>query len=302
MEQGVAGPQSLPRKNAVLRALRSLSPKAWVGLCIVLFAVFVACAAPWLAPHKPDAQDLLNMLLPPMWSANGNPDFPLGTDGLGQCILSRAIYGARVAIVVAVSAASGAMLLGVVMAMLAGYFGGWVDRIIGYVVDLWMSFPPVVLSLVLMVGLGTGVVNVILAIVLVDWTRFCRVVRSDVIVVRRRQYVAAARLLGFGHWKTMWREILPAVGPLIITLFTLEMGVAVIVEAILSFVGLSVSAGTVAWGVMIADSRDYLHEAPWGMLTPVFCIFLLVLGCNALGDGLRESLDPALREREKEQG
>jgi len=288
------------RKRFSLHALSRVSPKAWVGLAIVLFALFVACAAPWIAPHNPNDQDLLNMLLPPMWADGGISSYPLGTDGLGQCIFSRAIYGTRIAILVAVSAAMGSMLVGVFMAMLAGYFGGWIDRIIGYVVDLWMSFPPVVLSLVLMVGLGTGVVNVILAIVLVDWTRFCRVVRSDVIVVRRRQYVVAARLLGFGHLKTILGEILPAVAPLIITLFTLEMGVAVIVEAILSFVGLSVSADTVAWGVMIADSRNYLHEAPWGMLTPVLCIFFMVLGCNTLGDGLRESLDPALRERNRD--
>lgn len=278
--------------------LRRLSTKVWVGLFLVSLGLFVAVAAPWLAPHPPDDQDLLNMLLPPMWSANGLSAYPLGTDGLGRCILSRALYGTRVALLVAISASTGAMLLGVLMALLAGYFGGWLDRIIGYIVDLWMSFPPVVLSLVLMVGLGTGVENVILAIILIDWTRFCRVIRSDVIVIRRRQYVTAATLLGFSHLRTILREVLPAVVPLIITLFTLEMGVAIIVEAILSFVGLSVSADTVAWGMMIADARNYLHDAPWGMLTPVLFIFLLVLGCNTLGDGLRESLDPALRDRE----
>jgi len=271
-----------------------LSPKIWLGGSIVALALLTALAAPWLAPHPPDAQDLLNMLAPPMWAQDGLADYPLGTDGLGRCVLSRTLYGTRIALLVAVTAACGAMLLGVTMALLAGYFGGWLDRLIGYVVDLWMSFPPVVLSLVLMVGLGTGVQNVILAIILIDWTRFCRVVRADVLVVRRRAFVAAARLLGFSHLRTLLREVLPAVMPLIITLFTLEMGVAVIVEAILSFVGLSVSADTVAWGVMIADARNYLNDAPWGMLLPVLCIFTLVLGCNTLGDGLRESLDPAL--------
>jgi len=274
------------------------SAQAWLGAGLVTLALFVALAAPWLAPHAPDEQDLLNMLAPPMWSDNGLADYPLGTDGLGRCVLSRALYGTRVAMLVAVCAAAGAMLLGVLMALLAGYFGGWTDRIIGWVVDLWMSFPPVVLSLVLMVGLGTGVENVILAIVLIDWTRFCRVVRAEVLVVRQRAYVTAARLLGFSHLRTLAGEVLPAVAPLIITLFTLEMGVAVIVEAILSFVGLSVAEHTVAWGVMIADARTTLHDAPWGMLTPVLCIFLLVLGCNTLGDGLRDSLDPALGSRQ----
>lgn len=263
MKSNSMAPAARPWTSGARRLAGRLSAKVWVGLCVVALGAFVALAAPWLAPHSPDEQDLINMLLPPMWSANGLAEYPLGTDGLGRCILSRALYGTRIAMLVAVTASTGAMLLGVLMALLAGYFGGWLDRIIGYVVDLWMSFPPVVLSLVLMVGLGTGVGNVILAIVLIDWTRFCRVVRSDVIIVRRRQYVTAARLLGFSHVHTLLREVLPAVAPLIITLFTLEMGVAIIVEAILSFVGLSVSADTVAWGMMIADARNYLHDAPW---------------------------------------
>ena len=152
-----------------------------------------------------------------------------------------------------------------------------------------------VLSLLLMVGLGTGVGHVVLAIVLVDWTRFCRVVRSDVIVTRQRDYVTAARLLGFGHLRTILREILPAVAPLIITMFSLEMGVAVIVEATLSFVGLSVGADVPAWGVMIADGRGYVHEAPWAMIAPMIAIFAAILAFNLLGDGLRSALDPRLR-------
>lgn len=281
--------------------MKSMLRAAWastrvrVGGGIVLVMTFAALLAPWLAPNDPQAQDLLATLLPPGWSTEGNWQYPLGTDSLGRCTLSRVIHGARVALVVAFVAATGAMLLGGAAALVAGYFGGKLDWLIMRVVDMWMSFPPVVLSLLLMVGLGTGVVNVILAIVLVDWTRFCRVVRSEVLVVRRRDYVNAARLLGFSHLQTILREVLPAVAPLVMTLFALQMGIAVIVEAILSFVGLSVPASTTAWGMMIADARSYMHQAVWGMIAPIAAILVTVLGFNVLGDGLRQSLDPRLR-------
>jgi peptide/nickel transport system permease protein len=162
-----------------------------------------------------------------------------------------------------------------------------------------MSFPPVILSLILMVGLGTGLRNVILAIVLVDWTRFCRVLRAEVLVVTRRDYVAAARLIGFSHWRTITREILPATTPLLITLISLEMGIAVIVEAVLSFVGMSVGPNTPAWGQMIADARQNIYDSPWNLVFPILMIFITVLGFNVLGDGLRRTLDVRLTETQR---
>ena len=145
--------------------------------------------------------------------------------------------------------------------------------------------------------MGVGVNKVALAIVLVDWTRFYRVLRSEVIVVMHRDYIAAARLLGFTHNQIIWREILPATVPLLITLLSLEMGIAVVVEAILSFVGLSVEANVPAWGVMIADARNYVHEDAWGLMLPILAVFFTVLGFNLLGDGLRRTLDPRLQLR-----
>ena len=194
-------------------------------------------------------------------------------------------------------AAIGAALLGTTLALLAGYFGGWIDRVISHFVDLWMSLPPVVLSVTLMVGFGTGVGNVILSIVLVDWTRFCRVVRSEVMVVARKDFVSAAKLLGFGNLRIIMREILPSVAPLVITLFTLQVGIGIIVEAILSFVGLSVPADVPAWGQMIAQARNYMYQAPWGIILPILAMFVTVLGFNLLGEGLRVTLDPRLRRR-----
>jgi peptide/nickel transport system permease protein len=284
------------RKPArLVRRLRSLN--LWIGAAIVLGVTACALFAPWLAPHDPLNQDLLHMLTPPAWMAGGDPAFPLGTDSLGRDVLSRLLYGSRVALTVAVIAAFGAGVVGSALAILAGYFGGWVDRTISYLVDLWMSFPPVVLSLVLMVSLGVGIDNVILSIVLVDWTRFCRVVRAEVMVVRQRDYVLAAQLLNLSHLRIMLREIVPAALPLMITLFSLEMGVAITVEALLSFIGLSVPANVTAWGVMIADARVSMHEAPTGLLFPMLAIVVTVLGCNLLGDGLRVALDPRMRGR-----
>ena len=263
------------RKVAALRSGRVI-----VGLAIV--AVVLACAlfAPLIAPHDPEEQNLISTLLPPAWSAAGDPTYILGTDSLGRDVLSRLLYGARVAMTVAMLASLGAMLAGATLAHIGGYFGGKVDWLIGRAVDVWMSFPPVVLSLVLMTGLGAGVRSVILAIVLVDWTRFCRVLRAEVLVTTRQDYVAAARLVGFSHWRTLTREILPATLPLLITLVSIEMGIAVIVEAVLSFVGMSVGA----------------NQSAWNLILPMLAIFVTVLGFNLLGDGLRRTLDPRLMQ------
>lgn len=282
---------------ALPRWLRS--GRVLIGLLILLFVVACALFAPYIAPNDPNEQNLIATLLPPAWADGGDPAFPLGTDSLGRCVLSQLIYGARLALTVALIASFGAMIIGAVLAHIAGYFGGWVDWLIGRVVDIWLSFPPVILSLILMVGLGTGVQNVILAIVLVDWTRFCRVLRSEVIVVTRRDYVAAARLLGFSHWRTVTREIAPATFPLLITLLSLEMGVAVVVEAILSFVGMSVGADIPAWGQMVADARQNIYQAPWNLICPILAIFVTVFGFNVLGDGLRRTLDPRLSQTER---
>jgi peptide/nickel transport system permease protein len=270
------------------------SPRVLVGFCVVAVVGLVALFAPQLAPHDPNEQALVSTLLPPAWSAGGDPSFPLGTDSLGRCVLSRLIYGARVAMTVALVASFGAMLIGAFLAHIAGYFGGWVDWLIGRMLDIWMSFPPVILALILMVGFGTGLRNVILSIILVDWTRFCRVLRSEVLVVARRDYVAAARLIGFSHARIMLREILPATAPLLITLLSLEMGIAVVIEAILSFVGLSVSAETPAWGQMIADGRLSIYQSAFNLIFPILAIFITVFGFNLLGDGLRRRLDVRL--------
>lgn len=267
----------------------------WIGggLC-VLFAL-LAIFAPLIAPHDPLEQDLINSLLPPVWLPDNDPTFLLGTDSLGRDLLSRLIYGARIALTVAVLAAAFAALLGTVLGLIAGYYGGWADALISRLVDIWMSFPAVLLSIVLVAVMGTGLHSVVIAIGIIDWTRFCRVIRAETMAQKNRDYVSAAQSLGLRGSTVLWKEILPNVFPLLCTLVFLEMGIAVVVEAILSFVGLSLSSDAPTWGGLIEEGRQYLHEAWWVMLAPTLCIIVLVLSLNTFGEALRKSLDPVMR-------
>ena len=264
------------------------------GFGVLVALLVLAVFARWLSPHDPIEQDLLNTLAAPAW-LGGQRAFPFGTDSLGRDILSRLIYGARVALTVAFVAATLAGLLGTALGLTAGYLGGWVDNVISRLVDIWMSFPAVLLSIVLAAVLGAGLHIVIIAIVVIDWTRFCRVVRAEVLVQREQDYVAAAITIGLTPGKILFGEVLPNVAPLLLTLFTLELGIAIVVEAILSFVGLSASSGIATWGGMIAEGRQYVNQAWWLMALPMVCVIVAVLGMNALGDGLREALDPVER-------
>ena len=264
------------------------------GFGVLVALLVLAVFARWLSPHDPIEQDLLNTLAAPAW-LGGQRAFPFGTDSLGRDILSRLIYGARVALTVAFVAATLAGLLGTALGLTAGYLGGWVDNVISRLVDIWMSFPAVLLSIVLAAVLGAGLHTVIIAIAVIDWTRFCRVVRAEVLVQREQDYVASALTIGLTPGKILFGEVLPNVAPLLLTLFTLELGIAIVVEAILSFVGLSAASGIATWGGMIAEGRQYVNQAWWLMALPIVCVIVAVLGMNALGDGLREALDPVER-------
>lgn len=210
-------------------------------------------------------------------------------------MLSRLIHGTRIALLVAFIAAGLAALVGTALGLLAGWYRGWVDAVISRLVDIWMAFPPVLLSILLVAVFGAGVHSVIAAIVIIDWTRFCRVVRSETMAQAQMDYVTAAKVLGFSRFKILIGQILPNVGPVLIALISLEMGIAVIVEAILSFVGLSVSSDTPTWGGMIAQGRQIIYQGWWVLVAPLIMLFLTVLAFNQLGDGLRRALDPMMR-------
>ena len=271
------------------------NPRVAFGILVVMALAIAAAGAPWLSPHDPLEQDLLNSFQVPAWSG-GDSAHPLGTDSLGRDILSRLIYGARAALIVAFVAALFAGLLGTALGLAAGYFGGRLDVAISRLVDVWMSFPSVLLCIVLAAVLGAGLHTVVIAIIVIDWTRFCRVVRAEVMVQKSHDYVASAITIGLSSSRVLGSEILPNVAPLLLTLFTLEMGIAIVVEAILSFVGLSVSSGVPTWGGIIQEGRLYVNQAWWLMALPMACIVVAVLGLNALGDGLRGALDPVKSE------
>jgi len=270
-------------------------PKVVSAGGFILLLIVVAIAAPWVAPKDPLAQNLLMATTPPAGFPDAEPGFLLGTDGLGRDVLSRVIYGARVSLTVAFVAAGLACLIGSLLGLLAGFLGELVDALISRLVDVWMAFPPVLLSILLIAVIGTGLHSVIAAIVVIDWTRFCRVVRTETKSQAQMDYVVAARTIGFSRPAILFREILPNIVPVLIALLTLEMGIAVVVEAILSFVGLSVSSDTPTWGGMIAEGRQIVHEAWWMLTAPLAALFATVVAFNQLGDGLARSLDPVLR-------
>ena len=272
-----------------------LTARAWFGIVVFATLAVVALGAAWLAPHDPLEQDLLAASMPPSWAVDGDAAHPFGTDTLGRDILARLIWGARPALIVALAGASLAGLAGTLLGLVAGFLGGAVDALVSRAVDVWMSFPAVLLAIVLVAVIGTGLTAVVLAIAIIDWTRFCRVVRAETQAQARLDYVVSARVIGLTPMRTLLHEVLPNVAPLLLTLFTLEMGIAVVVEAILSFVGLSLSSDVPTWGGLIQEGRLYVHQTPWLLGLPIAAIVVTVLGFNALGDGLRESLDPVLR-------
>jgi ABC-type dipeptide/oligopeptide/nickel transport system permease subunit len=238
----------------------------------------------------------MSALQPPIGLPGADAGNLLGTDDLGRDVLSRLIYGSRVALFVAVIAASLAGAIGATLGLLAGWYRGAVDVAISRLVEIWMAFPPVLLSILLVAVLGSGLHSVIAAIVIIDWTRFCRVIRAETMSQAAKDYVTAAETVGFSRFTILAKEIVPNVLPIIITLLSLEMGIAVIVEAILSFVGLSTSSDVPTWGGMIAQGRQILHEGWWVLAAPLAALFATVLAFNLLGDGLQRSLDP-VRQR-----
>ena len=279
---------------------RGMVQRAWgwrlVLSCLWLSIVVVAALlAPWIAPKDPLAQDLFLGRLPPFWVTGSEPGFYLGTDSLGRDVLSRLLYGTRIALTVALVAGSLTCVVGATLGLMAGYLRGWVDVVISRFIDIWMAFPPVLFSILLIAVLGPGLMSIIIAIVLIDWTRFARVVRAEAMAQGAMDYVASAQVAGRGRIGIMWREILPNVLPTIVVLLTLEMGIAVIVEAILSFVNLSISTDDPTWGGMIAEGRTSVHQAWWVLVFPLITLFLTVLAFSQLGEGLKDRFDPVLR-------
>ena len=282
-------------RDARAEIRRPLGARLWLSGGWLTLLVLGAALAPWIAPHDPLAQDLFAGRLPPFWQDGAQPGYLLGTDSLGRDVLSRMLYGARLALVVALVAGTLTCLIGATLGLIAGYYRGWADIIISRIVDIWMAFPPVLFAILLIAVLGTGLTSIIIAIVVIDWTRFARVVRAEAMTQGAMDYVASAQVSGRGRFSTMLTEILPNVLPTILALLTLEMGIAVIVEAILSFVNLSISTDSPTWGGMIAEGRTSVHQAWWVLVFPLIALFLTVLSFSQIGEGLKDRFDPVLR-------
>jgi len=271
------------------------SLRLWLAASWLAVVVLAAAFAPLIAPHDPLAQDLFRGRLPPVWMDGAEPGYLLGTDSLGRDVLSRIIHGARIALTVAILGGGAACLIGSGVGLAAGYFGGWTDRIAGRLVDIWMSFPPVLFAILLVAVLGTGLHSVVIAIAVIDWTRFARVIRAETLSQARMDYVASAIVVGRSRLGVLAAEVLPNVLPTILVLLSMEMGIAVIVEAILSFVNLSISSDDPTWGGMIAEGRTQIHFAWWVLVFPMLALFLTVLSFGQFGEGLKDRLDPVLR-------
>ena len=282
-------------RDARAEVRRPIGLRLWLSGGWLTLLVLGALLAPWIAPKDPLMQDLFLGRMPPFWVEGAEPGYWLGTDSLGRDVLSRILYGTRLALIVALVAGTLTCLIGAALGLIAGYYRSWPDRIISRFVDIWMAFPPVLFAILLIAVLGPGLISIIIAIVVIDWTRFARVIRAEAMSQGAMDYVASAQVAGRTRFGTMLTEILPNVLPTIVALLTLEMGIAVIVEAILSFVNLSISTDFPTWGGMIAEGRTSVHQAWWVLVFPLITLFLTVLSFSQLGEGLKDRFDPVLR-------
>jgi len=263
---------------------------------LMVVLVIPAAFADLIAPHDPFAASVPNRLSPPVF-AGGSWEFPLGTDRLGRDILSRTIHGAKYAASISIVGILLGTVLGSFLGLLAGYFRGWVDKVIMRVVDVSFALPSVLLALALAAAFGSSFEGVIFVVAFVLWSYFARQVRGEVLTLRERDFVARARVAGASHSRIIFRHILPNVMNTIIVLATLQIGVVIILEASLSFLGIGIPRPTPAWGLLVADGRALVVSAWWVSLFPGLAILLTVLSVNLFGDWLRDRLDPKLRLR-----
>ncbi|QIR86457.1 ABC transporter permease subunit [Paracoccus sp. AK26] len=268
---------------------------AVAGLVIFVLLVLTAILAPVLAPHDPTTQYRDAFLLPPVWQEGGRAEFLLGTDAVGRDMLSRLIFGAQYSLFIGIVVVAIALVGGVIIGLIAGFFGGWVDSVIMRVMDVILAFPSLLLALVLVAVLGPGLTNAMIAIAIVYQPHFARLTRAAVMGEMRREYVTAARVAGAGNMRLMFKTILPnCLGPLIVQA-TLSFSSAVLDSAALGFLGMGAQPPAPEWGTMLAEAREFILRAWWVVTLPGLAILVSVLAINMMGDGLRDALDPKLK-------
>jgi peptide/nickel transport system permease protein len=269
----------------------------WIPAIIIATIALVAVFADFLAPYNPEIGVLGDRFRPPAWQAGGSQAYLLGTDHVGRDVLSRLIFGARVSVVVGFTAVIVAGLIGTALGILSGYLGGWVDQVIMRVTDTWLALPALTFAIFLAAVVGPSMWNIVIILAAVFWTRYARVIRGEVLSLRERDFVRLAIVAGCSKKTIMRRHILPNVLNSAIVLGTLMLGIVIVTEAALSFLGVGVPPPKPAWGLMLADGKKGLMAGYWWLtVLPGLCIMFMVLSANLLGDWLRVKLDPQLRQ------
>jgi peptide/nickel transport system permease protein len=291
----VAEDRRAMRWRKILRKLFE-NKGAVFGLIMVLGVIFSAVLAPLISPHDPILQDVEKRLIPPMGQEGADPRYLLGTDHLGRDIVSRLIYGAQISIVVSVSAVGLSAVLGTLIGLFSGFYGGKVDNIFMRIADVQLAFPFILLAIAIIAVLGPNLQNIILTMGITGWVIYARVVRAEVLSLREKEFITSVRALGGSNGRIIFNHLFPNVVPPIIVIVTLEMARMIIMEAALSFLGLGIQPPTPTWGGMLADGRVYLVTSWWLATFPGLVIMLVVLGINLLGNWLRDMLDPRLTQ------
>ena len=263
---------------------------ATIGGVIVLGVLLMAVFAPWIVPHDPFAQDLNLRLVPPSFMEGGRSDHFLGTDQLGRDYFSRLIYGARISMLIGIATVITSGLIGITLGMLGGFIGGRVDMVVMFIITCRLSIPLILVALAVVSLIGSSLTVVVMTLGLLLWERFAVVTRTTVMQVRTLDYVSAAWAAGCSRTHILLREVLPNIVHHLVVVATLEMAIAILLEAALSFLGLGVPPPLPSWGLMISEAKDYMFFSPWVIMVPGVSLFVLVLGINFLGDGLRDML------------
>lgn len=268
---------------------------ALTGLFFIVALIFLAVFAPWIAPFSPTELHDGALRLPPFWSEAGQIKHLLGTDDLGRDLLSRLIHGSRVSMAIGFSVVTLSLTTGTMLGMLAGFFGGWVDKIVMRIIDILMALPSILLAIVVVAILGPGLINAIVAVSIVAIPNFTRIVRASVMAEIEKEYVQASRSFGASPWRTLFKEVMPnCMAPLIVQA-SLGFSDGILNAAALGFLGLGAQPPTPEWGIMLSDARIFISTSPWMVTLPGLFILVSVLGFNLLGDGLRDALDPRLK-------
>jgi peptide/nickel transport system permease protein len=276
---------------------RQIEPPVAVGGGIVVVIALLAVLAPLISPHDPLAQVLVDRLKPPAWLPGGSSTYLLGTDAVGRDLLSRILWGARTSLEIGLLSVLVGASIGVSAGLLAGYRGGWVDTLIGRLADIQQAIPLLILALAIIAVVGSSILNLVVVLGIGSWLYYFRVIRGEVLSVRERPYIDAARALGVGDRRLLLRHVLPNVVGSIVVIVTLEIPQVILFTAGLTFLGLGVPPPTPEWGRLIFDGRDYLQSAWWLTVEPAVLLVLFVLGVNLLGDALRDRLDPIRRQQ-----